>query len=66
VINLGMLLWTAVMCMVLKNVIVRFHGKLFGLSPEAIKAALYGFLGVYKVLFIVFVLIPWLALLITN
>lgn len=65
-INLGILIWSAVMCMLLKNFIVRMHGKLFGLSPEAIKATLYGFLGVYKIVFIVFVLVPWLALLILS
>ena len=63
VINLGIFIFSAVMCMLLKDFIVRMHGKLFGLSPEAIKAMLYGFLGVYKIVFIVFVFVPWLALL---
>jgi hypothetical protein len=62
VINLVVFIWSAVMCMLLKNLIVRIHGKLFGLSPEAIKATLYGFLGVYKIVFIVFVFVPWVAL----
>lgn len=66
VINLLLFMWSAIMCMALKNFIVRFHGRLFGLSPEAIKASLYGFLGVYKIVFIVFVLVPWLALLIIS
>ncbi len=66
VINLGMLIFSAVMCIVLKDFIVRVHGKLFGLSPDAIKATLYGFLGVYKIVFIVFVFVPWLVLLIIS
>ena len=66
VINLILFVWTAIMCMFFKDVIVRIHGKLFGLSPDAIKAALYGFLGAYKIAFIVFVLVPWLALVIMS
>jgi len=65
-INLGIFSLAAIFCMVLKNFIVRFHGRLFGLSPEAIKAALYGYLGVYKIVFLVFVFVPWLALLIMS
>ena len=64
VINLVLFIWSAVMCMLLKNFIVRVHGKIFGLSPEAIRATLYGFLGLYKIVFIVFVFVPWLALVI--
>jgi len=66
VINLGIFIWSAVLCMVMKNFIARFHGRMFGLSPEAIKATLYGFLGVYKCILIVFVFVPWLALMIIS
>lgn len=66
VINLGIFIWTAVFCLILKNFIARLHGRMFGLSPETIKATLYGFLGVYKCLLIVFVFVPWLALLIVS
>ena len=65
-INLGFLIFSAVMCLLLQSLIVRMHAKLFGLSPTEIKAALYGFLGVYKIVFIVFVFVPWLALLIIG
>ena len=54
------------MCIVLKDVIQRVHGKMFGLSPEAINAFLYGWLGLYKIVFIVFVLTPWISLLIIS
>ena len=66
VINLIIFIWSAVMCMLAKDLIVRLHGTLFGLAPETVKAVLYGFLGVYKIVFIVFVLVPWLALLIAS
>ena len=65
-INLGLFTFTAIMCMVAKSWIHSVHGKLFGLSQEAINAFLYGYLGVYKIVFITFNLIPWLALLIIT
>lgn len=64
IINLGLFIWTAVMCIFAKDFIVRVHGKMFGLSPEKIKGTLYGFLGAYKIVFIVFVFVPWIALII--
>ena len=62
IINVLIIILTAVLFMLLKDIAVRIHGKMFGLSPEAICAALYGYLGVYKIVFIVFCLVPWLTL----
>lgn len=62
VVNFGLLLWSAIMCMLAKGFIYRVHGKMFGLSQDTISAMLYGFLGVYKIVFIVFVLAPWIVL----
>ena len=61
-INLGFFLWTALMCLCCKNFIYRVHGKMFGLSQDTTSSMLYGFLGLYKIVFIVFVLVPWIAL----
>lgn len=63
-INLGIFVLAALMCLFASNFIARVHGKMFDLPPETIKATLYGFLGIYKLLFIVFCLVPWLAFLI--
>ena len=63
-INLILYIWSAIMCLAARKYIQRKHGNMFGLSPEAINAFLYGYLGLYKALFIVFVLVPWIALLI--
>lgn len=65
-INFGMFILAAFMCIFANNYIARVHGKMFGLSAETIKTALYGFLGIYKLLFIVFCLIPWIALMIVG
>lgn len=65
-INLGLFTWTAVMCITARGLIQRMHGKMFGLSEEAINAFLYGYLGFYKIVFIAFNLVPWLALVIMT
>lgn len=61
-INFGIFTLSAIMCMSAKGFIQRVHGKLFGLAPETINAFLYGYIGFYKIVFIVFVLVPWIAL----
>jgi hypothetical protein len=63
-INLGLFMWTAIMCVYCRGLIYRVHGKMFGLSQDTVNAILYGFLGFYKLVFIVFVLVPWIALVI--
>ncbi len=66
IINLGLFIWSAIMCMVAKDWIQRIHGKIFGLAPETINAFLYGYLGAYKIVFIVFIFVPWIALVIMG
>ena len=66
VVNLILYAWTAVMCATAKGWIQRVHGKMFGLPPETINAFLYGYLGFYKVVFIVFVLVPWITFMIID
>lgn len=61
-INLVLFIWTTVMCIYARGLIHRMHGRLFGLSEDALNAILYGFLGAYKIAFLIFNLVPWLAL----
>ena len=66
IVNFGIFTLSAIMCMAAKGFIQRVHGKLFGLAPETINAFLYGYLGFYKIAFTVFVLVPWITLLIID
>ena len=66
IINLGLFMWTAIMCVYCKGLIYRVHGKIFGLDEDTINAMLYGFLGFYKIVFIVFAFVPWIALMIMS
>ncbi len=51
------ILWTA-----LKKWVYSMHGKLFNLTPEQMSLVAYQYLAIYKVLLIVFNLVPYLAL----
>ena len=65
-INMGFLVCTAMMCVLCRPFIIRVHGKMFGLTEATINTMLYGYLAFYKIVFIVFCLIPYLALTIIN
>ena len=62
IINLGLFIWTAVMCLTARNFILRVHGKMFGLNENTTNTMPYGFLAIYKIVFIVFCLVPRIAL----
>ncbi len=66
VLNIAIMMLQTFLCIGLKGLIGRMHGRMFGISPDAIKVAIYGYLGVYKVCLIVFCLTPWLALVIMT
>jgi preprotein translocase subunit SecD len=42
------------------------HGALFQLKRESFNVVLYGFIGVFKICFLVFNLVPWLAVLMMS
>ena len=62
----GILVVSSLLCMALKNVIGKMHGKMFGMAPETVKPIVYGYIGLFKILWLVFAVIPWIALLIVN
>lgn len=60
--NVGIMVVAALLCAMMKNFIAAVHGRMFGISPEALKITLYAWLGIYKIMVVVFCLTPWLAL----
>lgn len=60
------LVFSALFCAFAGDWIYRMHGTLFRLPRESFNVALYGFIGVFKVFFLVFNLVPYLALLIVS
>ena len=62
VINIGVLVFTTVVLMLMKDAISSIHAKLFGVNQENLPLIYFGYLGNYKVAILVFNLVPYLAL----
>lgn len=62
VINFGLLIFSTLMLTACRNRIIRIHNSLTGLEAETLMPAYLYFLAFYKLLIIVFNLVPYLAL----
>lgn len=61
-INMGVLMTSFVMILFMRPFIFKTHGKMFGLNEDFINKALYMYMGFYKVLILMFNLIPFIVL----
>ena len=66
IINVGLLTLSAVICVCASDWVYGIHSKWFSVSREAFNMAFYGFIGIYKILVLVFNVIPYVALLIVG
>jgi hypothetical protein len=66
IINGALLVYWSVMCILAPDLIYRMQNKWFPISRETFNVVIYSFLGLFKVVFIVFSLVPYLALLIVG
>ena len=64
ILNGGLLLFWALMCMSAPDVVYRIQNKWFPLPRETFNAIIYSFLGAFKIVFLVFNVVPYVALLI--
>lgn len=64
--NLGIYSFSVITSIVLRNFMAKTHGKMFGISEETAYKAIYTYLAAYKLLIIVFNVVPWLAMVIIN
>ncbi len=62
ILNAGLLVLSSLICVCAGDWAYRIHSKLFSISRETFNVAIYSFLGLYKVLLLVFSLIPYIAL----
>ena len=46
--------------MALRKIVCKTHGKLFGIKEEKVSIVSYGYLGIYKVLILVFNIVSFL------
>lgn len=61
VINFALLIFSTLMLTVFRRSVIRIHTRVTGLEETALKPVYLYFLGFYKVLIIVFNLVPYLA-----
>ena len=61
-INLGLFIITAVSVMAIGGPISKIHGRLFGLDPDGIRSTYYDYIAIYKIVVLVFFVVPYLAL----
>jgi len=66
IVNGGLLILSSLMLAFAGDWVFRAHGKLFPMARETFNGVLYGFLGVFKVVVIVFNLTPYIALVIVG
>ncbi len=60
--NLGLLLWISIWLMAAPEWVYRIQSRWFAMSRETFTVVMYAFLGLFKLLWIVFNLVPYLAL----
>lgn len=62
IISIVFYLFSAFILIVFKKYILNFHSKLFNLSKEELSLGYFKFLSIYKIVMIMFNIIPYLAL----
>ena len=66
ILNVALLLLSSLICVCARDWAYQIHSKLFSISKETFNVAIYSFIALYKMLVIVFNLIPYIALLIVG
>ena len=61
-----MLIFSSVVCVFGRDWLYPIHNKFFNIPRETIDVMCYSFIALYKMLFIVFNLVPYIALLIIG
>ena len=61
-INFGLLLFSVIVVVTTKDYIYKLHGQIFDLEKEQITLSLYLILGIYKILILVFNVVPLIAI----
>lgn len=62
IINVALFFLSAIMIFAASDFIYSAHGQMFHMPREAFDVTLYAFLGLYKIVILVFNLVPYVAL----
>ncbi len=66
IINGALLIFSGMMLMFTKDFVYSIHSKFFPISRESFDVVIYSFMGFFKIIFIIFILVPYVALLIIG
>ncbi|MBN2032887.1 MAG: hypothetical protein JW836_06385 [Deltaproteobacteria bacterium] len=66
IINGALLILSFLICAYAGDFVYRMHGMWFAVPRETFNVVLYSFIGFFKMVFLVFNLVPYLALLIVG
>ena len=66
ILNVGLLILWALIWLTMPDLVYRIHTRWFDISRQNFELVFYCFMGVLKVFFLIFCLVPWLALLILG
>ncbi len=66
IMNGGLLILWTIACIAAPDLVYRTQSKWFPISRETFDVAVYSFFGLFKIVFVVFNLVPYLALLIVG
>ena len=62
IINISLLMFYAIILILFKNTIIKIHGKLFNLDKVYLEKSYFKYLAQYKILIIIFNIVPYFAL----
>ena len=66
IINFGFLLFLALVFMLAPNLTYKIQSRFIPISQETFNTVFYSFIGFFKVVVLVFNVVPWIALLIIG
>jgi len=62
ILNIGLLMLSFLMFVFAGDFVYRMHSKWFPMPRERFNSVIYSFIGFYKIIVIVFNVVPWIAL----
>ena len=66
IINGALFVSSTTMCILAPGLVYRMQSKLFPIPRETFNVVIYSFLGLFKIVFLVFNVVPYVALLIVG
>ena len=66
ILNGGVLILSSLICTLAGDWVYRKHSKWFPISRDAFNVAIYSFIGLFKTCFLMFNLVPYVALVIVG